>query len=54
MHMPYRHPNQKSRYDQREGQEEYKQCSSSQQINYNIEKERKQNRQWKPKMRSSI
>jgi hypothetical protein len=54
--VPYCHPNHKSRYDQQQGQEQYKQCSSYQQLNYNIEKERRQNRQlvWKPKMRNPI
>jgi hypothetical protein len=55
--VPYRDPNHKSRYDQQQGQEEYKQCSSYQQqrqeeykqcssyqqLNYNIEKEQRQN-----------
>ena len=56
MWVPYRHPNHKSRYDQQQGQEESKQCSSYQQLNYNIEKERRQNRQllWKPKIRNPI
>jgi hypothetical protein len=54
--VPYRHPNHKSRYDQQQGQEEYKQCSFYQQLNYNIEKERRQNRQllWQPKIRNPI
>jgi hypothetical protein len=43
--MPYRHPNHKSHYDQRLGEEENKQCSSYQQIKYHTEKERRQNQQ---------
>jgi hypothetical protein len=39
--VPYRHPNHKNRYNQQQCQEEYKQCSSYQQLNYNIEKERR-------------
>ena len=31
--VPYRLPNHKSFYDQRQGQEEYKHCSSYQQTN---------------------
>lgn len=47
--MPYRHPNHKSCYDQRQCQEDYKKYSSYRETNYNIEKERRQNRQfmWK-------
>ena len=54
--VPYFHPNHKIRYNQQQGQEESKQCSSYQQLNYNFEKERRKNRQllWKPKMRSPI
>ena len=54
--MPYHHPNHKSRYNQSQGQEEYKKYSSYRQTKYNVEKEREQNRQfaWKPKMGSSI
>ena len=53
--MPYRHPNHKSCYDQQQGQEESKQCSSYQQLNYNIEKEERQNQLlWMPKIRNPI
>jgi hypothetical protein len=54
--VPYHHPNHKSCYNQQQGQEEYKQCSYYQQLNYNIEKERRKNRQllWKPKIRNPI
>jgi hypothetical protein len=54
--VPYFHPNHKIRYNQQQGQEESKQCSSYQQLNYNIEKERRQNQQllWKPKIRNHI
>jgi hypothetical protein len=43
--MPYHHPNHKSHYDQRLGEEENKQCSSYQQIKYHTEKKRRQNQQ---------
>jgi hypothetical protein len=43
--MPYHHPTHKSPSDQRLGKEENKQCSSSQQIKHNTEKERRQNQQ---------
>ena len=41
--VPYHHPNHKSHYYQQQGQEESKQCFSYQHLNYNIEKERRQN-----------
>ena len=41
--VPYHHRNHKSRYYQQQGQEESKQCFSYQHLNYNIEKERRQN-----------
>jgi hypothetical protein len=54
--VPYRHPNHKSRYDQQQSQEEYEQCSFYRQLNYNIVKEQRQNRQlvWKHEMRSPV
>jgi ribosomal protein S27AE len=52
--MPYRHPNHKSHYDQRLGEEENKQCSSYQQINYHTEKEQRQNQQLVGKLKMRI
>jgi hypothetical protein len=43
--MHYHHPTHKSPSDQWLGKEENKQCSSSQQIKYHTEKERRQNQQ---------